>query len=131
MTGLTAETLPRGATSSRCLGHHDHWALPDLRVVPIFSQNTGQAEHAESSRGLGLGFPWDSGRVQVCASYLNDSSLLGVGAFQRLHDQPGALVVLDVGADLADHLRIAKRVQVVVLDLRTGACTSVSTRVPE
>ena len=47
--------------------------------------------------------------------------LLLAGALQRLHHQPGALVVLDVGADLANDLGVAVAVQVVVLDLsRTG-----------
>ena len=57
--------------------------------------------------------------ISICGSngHLDDGPLLGGDALQRLHDQPGALVVLDVGANLADHLRIAERVQVVVLDL--------------
>lgn len=38
-------------------------------------------------------------------------------ALQGLHDEPATFVVLDVGANLADGLRVTVAVEVVVLDL--------------
>jgi len=48
---------------------------------------------------------------------LEQSALLLVHALKGLHTQPGALVVLDVGTDLADHSGVTVVVEVVVLDL--------------
>ena len=42
------------------------------------------------------------------------------GLLEGLDDKPRALVVLDVGSDLSDHLWGAKGVEVVVLDLHAG-----------
>lgn len=55
---------------------------------------------------------------QPSAAHLDDLLLLGCSSLKRLHHQPGAFVVLDVGANLADHLRITIAVQVVVLYLQ-------------
>ena len=52
---------------------------------------------------------------------LENLELVWRGAHQGLVDQPRALVVLDVGADLADDLGPAEVVQVVVLDLEVLA----------
>eukprot|EP00951_Prasinocladus_malaysianus_P026517 scaffold235677_cov36-Prasinocladus_malaysianus.AAC.1 len=54
-------------------------------------------------------------------TYLQDLLLVVRGLLQRLHHKPRALVVLDVRANLADHLRVTKAVQVVVLNLRAKA----------
>ena len=51
-------------------------------------------------------------------AHLDDGALRGGGPLQGLHHQPAALVVLDVRADLADDLRVAEGVQIVVLNLR-------------
>lgn len=48
-------------------------------------------------------------------------ALLRVSALEGLVDDPAALIVLDVGADLADDLRGAVGVEVVVLDLEVFA----------
>ena len=52
-----------------------------------------------------------------CYPYLDDLALLCAGRLQRLDHQPGALVVLNVGADFANDLRLAVAVEVVVLNL--------------
>lgn len=61
------------------------------------------------------------GIVLLAVVLLEDLALLGGGKLQGLVDQPGALVVLDVGADLANVLGQAKVVEVVVLDLEVLA----------
>lgn len=49
--------------------------------------------------------------------HLDDLLLLLGCLLERGTDEPGALVVLNVGADLANDLGVAVAVQVVVLDL--------------
>eukprot|EP00128_Syssomonas_multiformis_P007536 Colp12_sorted_trinity150504_noHs@13455 len=63
----------------------------------------------------------DLGGLVAAVVVLEHLALLGGRAVQGLHHQPGALVVLDVRADLADHLGGAEVVQVVVLDLEVLA----------
>ncbi len=64
---------------------------------------------------------WVAAKVLTAAlgARPQDGQLMRLCALQRLHYEPGALVVLYVGANLADHRRVAKAVQVVVLDLRS------------
>ncbi len=113
------EASARGADSSHAQDNSGIlrlWYDQDRSAIKLLSSLVElllPACGAGSARGRGLRM------VTLCAAqHLDDASLPGVSALQRLHDQPGALVVLDVGADLADHLRVAKRVQVIVLDLR-------------
>lgn len=61
------------------------------------------------------------GVVFLAVVVLENLALLGGGNLQRLVDQPRALVVLDVGADLANMLGQPKVVEVVVLDLEVLA----------
>lgn len=66
----------------------------------------------------------DSNNVSLVAAAVvgvEDLALLGGGLGEGLVDQPGALVVLDVGADLANDFGQAVAVQVVVLDLEVLA----------
>jgi len=53
--------------------------------------------------------------------HLDDIALLLAHMLQCCADEPRALVVLDVSANLADHLRIPKAVQVIILDLKADA----------
>jgi hypothetical protein len=48
---------------------------------------------------------------------MENLDLFGGGLVKGLVDQPGALVVLDIGTDLADDLGLTVTVEVVVLDL--------------
>ena len=59
----------------------------------------------------------DAGRLLAAVVLRDDLLLRGGGALQRGAHQPAALRVLNVGPDLANHLRRAVAVQVVVLDL--------------
>ena len=61
------------------------------------------------------------GLVLAAVVLLEDLALLGRDDGERLVDEPRALVVHDVGADLADVLGQAKVVEVVVLDLEVLA----------
>lgn len=49
------------------------------------------------------------------AWHLKDLTLFGSGPEQAPHHQPAALVVLDVGANLARHTGVPKQVEVVIL----------------
>lgn len=61
------------------------------------------------------------GVVLLAVVVLEDLALLGGDDLEGLVDEPGALVVLDVGADLANVLGQAEVVEVVVLDLEVLA----------
>ncbi|KND93990.1 hypothetical protein TOPH_01615 [Tolypocladium ophioglossoides CBS 100239] len=61
------------------------------------------------------------GVVLLAVVVLEDLALVGSGDLEGLVDEPGALVVLDVGADLANVLGQAKVVEEVVLDLEVLA----------
>ena len=65
---------------------------------------------------------WVAAKVLTAAlgAHPQDGQLMRLCALQRLHHEPGALVVLYVSANLADHRRVAKAVQVIVLDLRSS-----------
>lgn len=52
---------------------------------------------------------------------MENLDLLGGGLVKSLVDQPGALVVLNIGTDLADDLGLAVAVEVVILDLEVLA----------
>lgn len=52
---------------------------------------------------------------------MENLDLLRGGLVKGLVDQPGALVVLDIGTDLADDLGLAVAVEVVILDLEVLA----------
>lgn len=54
-------------------------------------------------------------------TYIKDLALFGGGLVKSLVDQPGALVVLNVGSNLANRLWIAIAIQVVILDLEVLA----------
>lgn len=56
-------------------------------------------------------------RVLVAVVFLEDPSLLGIDLFQSLVDQPRALVILNVSANLAEDLWVGKSIKVVVLRL--------------
>lgn len=71
-----------------------------------------QLELVEDSLDLGLVL-----LVLATVGGVEDSALLRSGALDGLVNQPRALVVLDVGSDLANDLRVAEVVQVVILDL--------------
>lgn len=66
----------------------------------------------------------DSHNINLVAAAVvgvENLALLGRGLGEGLVDEPRALVVLNVGADLADHLGQTEAVQVVVLDLEVLA----------
>ena len=46
--------------------------------------------------------------ADAAATHREDRLLRGGGAVQRLHNQPRALVVFDVGANLANHLHVTR-----------------------
>lgn len=52
---------------------------------------------------------------------MENLDLLGGGLVKGLVDQPGALVVLDIGTDLTDNLGLAVAVEVIILDLEVLA----------
>lgn len=66
--------------------------------------------------------PLRARELTVLAVALFHDLFLGIGgALHAQHGQPCALVVLDVGADFARHLRIAEAIQKVVLHLEEMA----------
>ena len=60
----------------------------------------------------------DNGNMSGAVADLDGGQLTRAGLLQRLHYQPGALVILDVRAHLPNHRWIPIAVQVVVLDLQ-------------
>ena len=61
---------------------------------------------------------------RACSTHLDGRELSGAGPLQGLHDEPGALVVLDVCAHLPDHRWVSIAVQVVILNLHAPQCTA-------
>lgn len=57
------------------------------------------------------------GVVLLAVVLFENLALLGSGNFEGLVDQPGALIVLDIGTNLANVFGKAKVVEVVVLNL--------------
>jgi len=58
-----------------------------------------------------------SSQLQPFLPYLDDLLLLVIGKLQGGTDNPAALGILYVGADLSNNLRITKAVQIVILYL--------------
>ena len=56
-------------------------------------------------------------RILLPIVFFNDLSFIFVALQQRLHNQPAALVVLDIRANLPDHFRVTIAIQIIVLDL--------------
>ena len=56
-------------------------------------------------------------QVACWLTHLDDGQLGGAGLLQSLDNEPGALVVLDVRAHLANDCRVPVAVQIVILDL--------------
>ena len=59
----------------------------------------------------------ENGNMSGAVADLDGGQLTGAGLLQRLHYEPGALVILDVRSHLPNHGWIPIAVQVVVLDL--------------
>jgi len=104
---LHARRLVNGSNLLPQLGHA---RLLVLLVVLL------EVELIEQLLDLGLAL-----LVLLAVVLLEELALLGCHLLQRLVDQPRALVVLDVCADLAKGLRVGEVVQVVVLHLEVLA----------
>lgn len=89
--------------------------FPDTLLLKVLIDLL-ELELVEDGLDLGLELA-----VLAAVGLVQDLALLRRAALQCLVDHPRALVVLDVGADLADDGRVAVGVEVVVLDLEVLA----------